>query len=77
MQKAYCCSCAEELRFLQNVFMTVTLYEEGKDPQNYTAEVCNRCAKDAAVSTSSFRAIEAIINARIRRINSPSKRFTP
>lgn len=74
-----CCSCGVELPDEKEVFFVNFRYQipgEDKPEQILVAATCDPCAKEAE-DPNTFPVIEALINARIIRIEHPDRSFKP
>lgn len=76
MDVIFCCCCSEEIGFGYEQLVSVQFLDPGSEPIDYMALVCTQCAKDHEFDKLK-PVVEAIISARIARIASPDKRYTP
>ncbi len=74
----FCCMCTKEIvPESKGVLLAVDYSEPAQPSTQFMAIVCADCANEAARSNESFSATEALINARIVRLQNPDKSFYP
>jgi hypothetical protein len=74
-----CCCCGKELKSEKEVAFVNFRYQvpgDNKPEKIVVAATCDPCAKEAE-DPNLFPVIEVLINARIIRIESPTRTFTP
>ena len=78
MDQIFCCSCGDQIEPGLEAMIAV-LYKEvasTEAEQDFMAVVCWECSRQHKVDALR-PVIEAMVSARIARINDPEKRYTP
>jgi hypothetical protein len=70
----FCCACKEVLEEGEGELVSCTLTVPGQPEMRVAANVCYSCADDYEKYPAM---IEALINARIIRVQYPELKFTP